>query len=147
MPINCSIINTSEDMSQVKVFVTDKRLVSWLVVLRIYVALSIFQLYRDMEAGGSPSPALKVQLISPICFFPSYFIMISFSNQNAQHVFCFFISASQISHMIKIYNINLYAESAESQLLIKIQGLNNCMFLYLVNIFSGLFYLFNINRA
>ena len=73
--------------------------------------------------------------------------MISFSNQNAQHVFCFFISASQISHMIKIYKMNLYAESAESQLLIKIKGLNNCMFLYLVNIFSGLFYLFNINRA
>ena len=72
MPINCSIINTSEDMSQVKVFVTDKRLVSWLVVLRIYVALSIFQLYRDMEAGGSPSPRPEstIDLSHLFFFFP-----------------------------------------------------------------------------
>ena len=39
-----------------------------------------------------------------------------------------YISAKQISPRIKIYNINLYAESAESQLLIKIKDLNNCMF-------------------
>ena len=28
----------------------------------------------------------------------------------------------------KVYNMNLYAENAESQLLIEIQGLNNCIF-------------------
>ena len=32
----------------------------------------------------------------------------------------FFISASQVSLRIKIYNMNLYAEIAESQLLIKV---------------------------
>ena len=49
-----------------------------------------------------------------------------FSYPNVQHVF---ISASQIySPRIKIYNMNLYVESAESQLLIEFQGLNNCMF-------------------
>ena len=36
--------------------------------------------------------------------------------------------------------MNLYGESAESQLLIKIQGLNNyCMFGKLTNIFSDFF--------
>ena len=44
------------------------RLVGWLVVLKIYVALAIFQLYRDLKAGGNPSPALNVQFISPMCF-------------------------------------------------------------------------------
>ena len=39
----------------------------------------------------------------------------------------FFISEILISPRIKIYNMNLYAESAESQLL-KNQGLNKCMF-------------------
>ena len=34
--------------------------------------------------------------------------------------FFFFISASQISPRIKIYNMNLYAESIELQLLVKI---------------------------
>ena len=38
------------------------------------------------------------------------------------------MSASQISPRIKINNMNLYAESAESQLFIKVQDLNNCMF-------------------
>ena len=30
------------------------RLDGWLDVLRIYVALTIFQLYRDLEAGDKP---------------------------------------------------------------------------------------------
>ena len=30
-------------------------LVGWLVVLRIYVALAVFQPYRDMEAGDNQS--------------------------------------------------------------------------------------------
>ena len=54
--------------------------------------------------------------------------------------FIFFISASQISPMIKIYNMNLYDESAESQLPIKILDLNNCMFGKLINIFSVFFF-------
>ena len=29
------------------------RLLGWLVVLRIYVALAIYQLYRDLEAGDN----------------------------------------------------------------------------------------------
>ena len=29
------------------------RLVGWLAVLRIYVSLAIFQLYRDLEAGDN----------------------------------------------------------------------------------------------
>ena len=49
--------------------------------------------------------------------------------------FFFFLSASKISPRVKIYNMNLCAESAESILLIKIQGLNNCMFGKLINIF------------
>ena len=49
--------------------------------------------------------------------------------------FFFFLSASKISPRIKIYNMNLCAESAKSILLIKIQGLNNCMFGKLINIF------------
>ena len=36
--------------------------------------------------------------------------------------FFFFISSSQISPKIKINIMNLYAENADSQLLIKIQG-------------------------
>ena len=54
--------------------------------------------------------------------------------------FVFFMIASQISPMIKIDSINLYAESAESQFLIKIQGLNNCMFRKILSIFSVLFF-------
>ena len=50
-------------------------------------------------------------------------------------MYFFVISASQISPRI----MNLYAESAKSQLLIKIQGLNNCMFGQLINILSVLF--------
>ena len=53
-------------------------------------------------------------------------------------MYFFFISANQISIRIKIYSMNVNAESAESQLLIKIQGLNNCMFGKLINIFSVL---------
>ena len=56
------------------------------------------------------------------------------------NVYFFFKSASQISPRIKIFNINLYAESTESQLLVKIQGLNNCMFGKLINIFSVVFF-------
>ena len=44
------------------------------------------------------------------------------------NMFFFFISANQIRPRIHIYNMNVYAESAKSQLLIKIRGLNNCMF-------------------
>ena len=55
--------------------------------------------------------------------------------------FFFFRIAIQISPRIKIYNMKLYAESAESQLLIKNQGLNKCMFGKLINIF--IFVLFN----
>ena len=35
--------------------------------------------------------------------------------------------------------MTLYAESAELQLLIKVQGLNNCLFRKLINILSGFF--------
>ena len=31
------------------------KLVGWLVVLRIYIALAIFQLYSDLEAGDNQS--------------------------------------------------------------------------------------------
>ena len=34
-------------------------LVCWLVVLRIYVALAVFQPYRDLEAGDNQSLKLK----------------------------------------------------------------------------------------
>ena len=51
------------------------------------------------------------------------------------NIYFFFISAIQISPRIKIYIMNLYAESAESQLLIKNQGLNKCMFGRVINIF------------
>ena len=37
--------------------------VGWLVVLRIYVALAIFQPYRDLEAGDNQS--LKIQVARP----------------------------------------------------------------------------------
>ena len=37
------------------------------------------------------------------------------------------MSASQIRPRIHIYNMNVYAESPESQLLINIRGLNSCM--------------------
>ena len=37
-------------------------------------------------------------------------------------------SRGHISHRININNMNSYAESAESKLLIGIQGFNNCMF-------------------
>ena len=40
-----------------------KRLVGWLVVLRIYVALAVFQPYRDLEAGDNQS--LKIQVARP----------------------------------------------------------------------------------
>ena len=33
--------------------------VGWLVVLRIYVALAVFQPYRDLEAGGNQSLKFK----------------------------------------------------------------------------------------
>ena len=62
----------------------------------------------------NPLPALNVQYLSlPYVFLSSCFIIISFSNPNVHHVFFFFISAIQISHRIKIYNINLYAEKEE----------------------------------
>ena len=49
----------------------------------------------------------------------------------------FFISASQISHMIQIYNINFDAETEESQMPFKIKGLNNYYMLgKRINIFS-----------
>ena len=38
-------------------------LVGWLVVLRIYVALAVFQPYRDLEAGDNQS--LKIQVARP----------------------------------------------------------------------------------
>ena len=34
-------------------------LVGWLVVLRIYVALAVFQPYRDLEAGDNQSLKIK----------------------------------------------------------------------------------------
>ena len=34
-------------------------LVGWLVVLRIYVALAVFQPYRDLEAGDNQSLKFK----------------------------------------------------------------------------------------
>ena len=40
-----------------------KIVVGWLVVLRIYVALVVFQPYRDLEAGDNQS--LKIQVASP----------------------------------------------------------------------------------
>ena len=43
---------------------------------------------------------------------------------------------------IKMFNMKVFAESAESQLLIKIQGLNNFMFGKLINIFSVVCLLF-----
>ena len=61
-----------------------------------------------------------------MCLSPLVFRNISFSNLNVQ----------QINPGITIYNMNLYAESAESQLLNKILGLNNCMFGKLINVFS-----------
>ena len=33
----------------------------WLVVLRIYVALAVFQPYRDLEAGNNQSLKFKLQ--------------------------------------------------------------------------------------
>ena len=49
----------------------------------------------------------------------------------------FFIIASQISPMIQIYNINFDAETEESQMLLKIQGLKNYYMLgKRINIFS-----------
>ena len=39
------------------------RLVDWLVVLRIYVALAVFQSYCDLEAGDNQS--LKIQMARP----------------------------------------------------------------------------------
>ena len=36
-------------------------LLSWLVVLRIYVALAVFQPYRDLEAGDNQSLKFKWQ--------------------------------------------------------------------------------------
>ena len=39
------------------------KLVGWLVVLRIYVALAVFQPYRDLEAGDNQS--LKIQVARP----------------------------------------------------------------------------------
>ena len=78
--------------------------------------------------GYNPSPPRTYHLSLPRVFLPSYFIIIFFSNPNVQYVSIFFISACQISPRIKINNMNLYAESAESRLLIEIQGLNNCIF-------------------
>ena len=43
------------------------------------------------------------------------------------NIFFFFISPSQINPRIKLNNMNLYLDSAESQLFLKIQGFNNCM--------------------
>ena len=86
-----------------------------------------------------PHPPRTYSLPLPCVSLPSYFMIISFSNLNVQYVFFFFIRAIQISPRIKVYNMNLYAESAESQLLIKIQGLNNCIFGKLINIFSVFF--------
>ena len=37
--------------------------IGWLVVLRIYVALAVFQPYRDLEAGDNKS--LKIQVARP----------------------------------------------------------------------------------
>ena len=56
------------------------------------------------------------------------------------NMYFLYISASQISNRIKIYNMNLYAGSAETQLFIKSQGLNNKMFGKLINVFSVLFW-------
>ena len=38
---------------------TNRLLVGWLVVLRIYVALAVFHPYRDLEAGDNQSLKLK----------------------------------------------------------------------------------------
>ena len=38
-------------------------LVGWLVILRIYVALAVFQPYRDLEGGDNQS--LKIQVAGP----------------------------------------------------------------------------------
>ena len=35
-------------------------LVGWLVVLRIYVVLAVFQSYRDFEAGDNPYQKIQV---------------------------------------------------------------------------------------
>ena len=40
-----------------------RRLVGWLVVMRIYVASAVFQPYRDLEAGDNQS--LKIQVARP----------------------------------------------------------------------------------
>ena len=41
------------------------RLVGWLDVLRIYVALAIFQPYRDLEAGDKPISKIVAARIEP----------------------------------------------------------------------------------
>ena len=82
--------------------------------------------------GYNPRP--NVQFISAMCFSCLVFHIKVIQMYNMWGFF-FFISASKISPRIKIYNMNLCAEIAESILLIKIQGLNNCMFGKLINIF------------
>ena len=41
----------------------NEKSIGWLVVLRIYVALAVFQPYRDLEAGNKQS--LKIQVTRP----------------------------------------------------------------------------------
>ena len=41
-------------------------LVGWLVVLRIYFALAIFQLYRDLETGDNQGTATLMAHIDPV---------------------------------------------------------------------------------
>ena len=94
-------------------------------------------LYFYNRLQTQPPPRLY-NLFLPCIFLPWFFIIISFSNPNCTTcIFLLLTSASQISPWIKIYNMNLYADSAESQLLIEIQGLNNCMFGKRINIFRG----------
>ena len=78
---------------------------------------SFLYLYFYNRLQTLPHP--DVQFISPMYFFlPSYSIIISFSIPNVQHVFIFFISASQISPisnstiwicMLKVQNRNCLA--------------------------------------
>ena len=58
------------------------------------------------------------------------------------NMYFFFVSAGQISPSIKIYNMNFDAGIAESQLIIKIEGLNKYMFAKLNTIYSFLFFVF-----
>ena len=42
-----------------RIVVPAHAMVGWLVVLRIYVALAVFQPYRDLEAGDISNQSLK----------------------------------------------------------------------------------------